>query len=230
LLLKADSTFHLKAYSDSDWGGCIDIRRSVTGYLVFLGDSLISWKSKKQPTVSRSSAEAEYRALATTSCELQWLVYLLADFHIQHSQLALLYTDSKPASEIASNPVHHERTKHIQLDCHLIREKLQEGLLNIIYISFRFQLADALTKPLGCLTLTPILSKMRMVNIHSHHGGILESTTNYKYAQEQQQGTRGIPATCISINAHSSLKPFYPYSAIFVCVCVCIVTKLVGYY
>ncbi|XP_073265499.1 uncharacterized protein [Populus alba] len=104
LLLKADSTFHLKAYSDSDWGGCIDTRRSVTGYLVFLGDSLISWKSKKQPTVSRSSAEAEYRALATTSCELQWLVYLLADFHIPHSQPALLYTDSKPASDIASNP------------------------------------------------------------------------------------------------------------------------------
>jgi hypothetical protein len=85
LLLKADSTFHLKAYSDSDWGGCIDTRRSVTGYLVFLGDSLISWKSKKQPIVSRSSAEAEYRALATTSYEIQWLTYLLADFHIPHS-------------------------------------------------------------------------------------------------------------------------------------------------
>jgi hypothetical protein len=137
LLLKADSTFHLKAYSDSDWGSCVDTRRGVTGYLVFLGDSLISWKSKKQPTVSRSSAEAEYRALATTSCELQWLVYLLADFHIQHSQPALLYTDSKPASDIASNPVHHERT--------------------------------------------PILSKMGMVNIHSHlEGGYwnLQQSTN----------------------------------------------------
>jgi len=153
----------------------------VTRYLVFLGDSLISWKSKKQPIVSRSSAEAEYRALATTSCEIQWLTYLLADFHIPHSQPALLYTDSKLASEIASNLVHHERTKHIQLDCHLIREKLQEGLLNIIHIPSRFQLADALTKPLGYHTLNPILGKMGMVNNHSHLEGRywnLEQTIN----------------------------------------------------
>ncbi|XP_057948370.1 uncharacterized mitochondrial protein AtMg00810-like [Malania oleifera] len=117
ILLSASSCLHLKAYSNSDWGGCLDTRRSVT---VFIGDSLISWKLKKQATVSRSSTESEYRALATTTCEIQWLIYLLADLHVQHSQAALLYTDSKPASEIASNPVHHERTKHIQLDCHLL--------------------------------------------------------------------------------------------------------------
>ncbi|KAL3565808.1 hypothetical protein D5086_033854 [Populus alba] len=191
IFLKADSTFHLKAYSDSDWGGCIDTRRSVTGFLVFLGDSLISWKSKKQPIVSRSSAEAEYRALATTSCELQWLIYLLNDFHIPHSKPALLYTDNKPASEIASNPVHHECTKHIQLDCHLIREKLQDGLLTIIHIPFRFQLADALTKPLGYLTLNPILTKMGMVNIHSHlEGGywsLQHSTSINTRLKESQQ-------------------------------------------
>ncbi|KAF5471582.1 hypothetical protein F2P56_008362 [Juglans regia] len=107
------SPLHLKAYSDSDWGGCLDTRRSVTGFTVFIGDFLISWKSKKQPTVSRSSAESEYRALASTTCEIQWLFYLLADSNVLHSQAALLYTDSKPASDITSNLVHHERTKHI---------------------------------------------------------------------------------------------------------------------
>jgi hypothetical protein len=85
LFLKADFNLHLKAYSDSDWGGCLDIKRSVTSFSVFFGHSLISWKSKKQPTVRRSLAEAEYRALATTTCELQWLVYLLADFQVPHS-------------------------------------------------------------------------------------------------------------------------------------------------
>ncbi|KAF5472256.1 hypothetical protein F2P56_008991, partial [Juglans regia] len=126
IFLSAHSPLHLKAYSDSDWGGCIDTRKSITGFTVFLGDSLISWKSKKQPTVSRSSAESEYRALASTTCELQWLNYLLADLKVPHPQAILLYTDNKPASDIASNPIQHERTKHIQLDCHLVREKLQE--------------------------------------------------------------------------------------------------------
>ena len=89
LFLKIDFDLHLKAYFDSDWGGCIGTRRSVTGFSVFLGDSLVSWKSKKQRTVSRSLAEVEYRALATTTCELQWLIYLLVDFHVPHSQAAL---------------------------------------------------------------------------------------------------------------------------------------------
>jgi hypothetical protein len=96
---------------------------------------------------------------------------LLADFKVTHSQAALLYADSKPTSEITSNPVHHERTKYIQINFHLVREKLQEGLIKIIYIPSRFQLVEILTKPLGCLNFHHLLSKMGMINIHSHLEG-----------------------------------------------------------
>ena len=97
IFFSAQSDFQLKAFCDSDWAGCPDTRKSVTGYCVFLGDNLISWRSKKQNVVSRSSAEAEYRSMASTCCEITWLFFLLEDFRIQHSKAAFLYCDNKAA-------------------------------------------------------------------------------------------------------------------------------------
>ncbi|WVZ01131.1 hypothetical protein V8G54_027200 [Vigna mungo] len=124
IFLAHNSTVQLKAFCDSDWDTCPDTCRSVTGFAVYLGSSLFSWRSKKQPTVSHSSFEVEYRSLADTICELQWLTYLLHDLQVAYTSPALIYCDNQSAIQIAFNQVFHERIKHIDIDCHIIREKV----------------------------------------------------------------------------------------------------------
>ena len=132
LFFATTGTHQLQAFSDSDWAGCRDSRRSITGFSIYFGSSLISWQSKKQSTVSRSSSEAEYRALASATCELQWLTYLLQDFRVSFIQPATLYCDNQSAIQIANNPVFHERTKHIEIDCHIVRNKINSGLIKLL--------------------------------------------------------------------------------------------------
>jgi len=117
---------------------------------LYLGNSLISWRSKKQGTISKSSCEAEYRATATVTCEIQWLVYLLQDLKVPFEQPSLLYCDNDLARYIASNPVFHELTKHIEIiDYHIVREKLKKVLIHLLLISTTEQLTDIYTKALG---------------------------------------------------------------------------------
>ncbi|XP_015166937.1 uncharacterized mitochondrial protein AtMg00810-like [Solanum tuberosum] len=113
---------------------------------VFVGGNLVSWRSKKQSVVSRSSVESEYRAMSQSTCEIIWIHHLLTEIGIKHYTPAKLWCDNQAALHIASNPVYHERTKHIEVDCHFIREKIQEKLISIDYVKTGEQLADLFTK------------------------------------------------------------------------------------
>ncbi|WVZ07545.1 hypothetical protein V8G54_020891 [Vigna mungo] len=171
LLYTADNSFHIHAYSDSDWATCATTRWSIYGFCVFLGSALISWKSKKQTTVSKSSSEAEYRSLASLICELQWLQYLLKDLHIPCPTPYSFYCDNNYAIHIVKNPTFHERTKHIDIDCHITRQKLQDGLIKLLHVSFTNQIADVFTKSLYPSPFKTTTSKLNMHNIHVHLEG-----------------------------------------------------------
>ena len=116
LHLGVGSVDSLTAYSDADWAGCPDSRRSTLEYCVYLGDNLVSWSSKCQTTVSHSSAEAEYRAVAHVVAECCWLRQLLQELHLPLPKATIVYCDNVSAVYMTSNLVHHRRTKHIEID------------------------------------------------------------------------------------------------------------------
>ena len=181
-----DSDLQLKAFCDANWAGCPDTKKSLTGYCVFLSDALISWRSKKQDIVSRSSAEAEYRSMATTTCEATWLLYLLRDLHVPHQKPVLLYCDNQAALHISTNIVFHERSKHIEADCHIVRNKILDETIKTFYVSSRTQLADIFSKALGVENFLRLLAKLGVINIFSHHIQFLNSTKEADESKEEQ--------------------------------------------
>ncbi|GJS91360.1 retrovirus-related pol polyprotein from transposon TNT 1-94 [Tanacetum coccineum] len=132
----------LEAFSDADWAGDSDNQRSTGGFAIYLGSNLISWTTRKQRTVSRSSTEAEYKALADTVAELTWLQALLNELGIRSSLTPILWCNSLGATYLSANPIFHARTKHVEIDYHFVREKVAQGDLRVQHISTHDQISD----------------------------------------------------------------------------------------
>ena len=162
LLLRPSTSSDLVVYTDADWVGCPDTRKSTSGYAVFLGDNLISWSSKRQSTVSRSSAEAEYRAVANRVAEATWLRQLLQELRAPLRRATLVYCDNISAVYMTFNPVQHQRTKHIEIDLHFVRERVAVGDLRVLHVPTSSQYADIFTKGLPSSLFTEFRSSLNV--------------------------------------------------------------------
>lgn len=173
---------HLTALADSDWAGDATDRKSTTGYCVFLGSALISWSVKKQSTVARSSTEAEYHSLATTAVDVIRLRRLCHDFSISLPSTPL-YCDNISSMYLASNPIFHARTKHIEIDHHFIRECVQAKRITVHHVSIADQQADIFTKSLHSQRFAQFRSKL-LVLPHISLKGAVKDTKSVLELQE----------------------------------------------
>jgi hypothetical protein len=164
LLLHRHSPPSVHAFSDADWGGNKDDLSSTSAYIIYLGRNPISWSSKKQHTTARSSTEAEYRAVADTAAEISWICSLLSELHFPVNNAPVIYCDNIGATQLSSNPVFHSRMKHVAIDFHFIRQRVQSGTLRVSHVSSQDQLADALTKSLPRSLFWLLKDKIGLIN------------------------------------------------------------------
>lgn len=156
----------MELFTDADWAGDQDDRKSTSGYCTFAWGNLVTWRSKKQSVVARSSVEVEFRAIALGICEGIWLKRVLEELKQSMNLPIKLYSENMAAINISHNPVQHDRTKHVEIDRHFIREKIDDGVIRLSYIPSREQTADILTKGLARDKFKHFVGKLDMINIY----------------------------------------------------------------
>jgi histone deacetylase 1/2 len=148
LHLHSSSPASMVTYMDANWAGCPDTRRFTSGFCIYLGDNLISWSSKRQHTVSRSSAEAEYRVVANAVAEASWIRQLLHELHRPSPSATVVFCNNVSAIYMSTDPVQHQRTKHIEIDLHFVRDHVSMGQVRVLHVPSSRQFTDILTKGL----------------------------------------------------------------------------------
>ena len=153
----------LIAYSDVDWAGCVDDRRSTSGIAFFLGNCLVFWSSKKHSSVSLSTAEEEYIAATACCTQILWMKQTLQDIHVTCNEPIPIPSDNMSAIRISKNPVMHSKTKHIPIKFHFLREQVTEKNIKLEYVGTKEQVADVFTKPLPRETFEYLREKLGVI-------------------------------------------------------------------
>jgi len=152
LFYSAASSLMLCGYLDADFDGCRLDRKSTSGTCQFLDSSLVSWSSRKQSSVSLSTTEAEYVAATSCCSQIVWMIQTLRDYGLTFSERVPLFCDSTSAISVGKNPCLHSKTEHIDVRFHFLRDQYEKGVIDLVHVESKNQLADILTKPLDQTT------------------------------------------------------------------------------
>lgn len=167
IMFRKNKHLRIDGYTDADWAENITDRKSTSGYFTFVGGNLVTWRSKKQKVVALSSAEAEFRGMAKGLCELLWLKELLKEIGYSSDSVMRLFCDNKAVTQIAQNSVQRDRTKHVEVDKHFIKEKLEAKIVQFSFVKSEEQLADILTKGISSKVFHNSLDMLSIEDIHA---------------------------------------------------------------
>ena len=164
ILYKKEEEVKLTCWSDSDYAGDFDDRKSTSGYVFMIGDNAIAWSSKKQPIVNLSTTEAEYVAAASCSCQGIWLRRILHHLNEDQKEVTTIHCDNSSSIKLSKNPVMHGRCKHIDVRFHFLRDLAKDGIIELKHCNSQDQLADIMTKPLKLEAFCKLRSKLGIVD------------------------------------------------------------------